>query len=200
MTVQSEISSVTHACDGVTTALLIPYRVLTNTDLVVTRIEPGVDEEVRTTLGTDYLVTDADADAGGTITTAVDYPFADQLEILRDVPLIQLTEYQPSGPFPAKSHERVLDKVTMIRQQLDRRQMQSEADIEDRKEFEQQIGDLVQQAADSAAAAQISAEASATRPARGPYLPRLLRQLLLLAAIRVLRPATAVRVPAPQRH
>lgn len=174
MTVQSEISSVTHACDGVTTAFPVPYRFLVNTDLVVTLIEPSGDEEIRTvlTLGTDYMVTGAGADAGGTITTAVDYPFGDQLEIVRDVPLTQLTEYQPSGPFPAKSHERALDKVTMITQQLDRRQMQSEADIEDLKEFDQQIGDLVQQAADSAAAAQTAAEASeaALYEFRGVYL------------------------------
>ncbi len=174
MTVQSEISSVTHACDGVTTAFPVPYRFLVNTDLVVTLIEPSGDEEIRTvlTLGTDYMVTGAGADAGGTITTAVDYPVGDQLEIVRDVPLTQLTEYQPSGPFPAKSHERALDKVTMITQQLDRRQMQSEADIEGLKEFDQQIGDLVQQAADSAAAAQTAAEASeaALYEFRGVYL------------------------------
>ena len=34
----------------------------------------------------------------------------------------------------------------------------------------------------------------------GALLPRLLRQLLLPAAVRLLRPATAVRLPAPQRH
>ncbi|KNE28171.1 phage tailspike polysaccharide lyase family protein [Achromobacter spanius] len=174
MTVQTEISTVTHDCDGVTIAFPVPYRFLTNTDLVVTRIEPGGDEDVRTvlTLGTDYMVTGAGADAGGTITTAVDYPVGDKLEVERDVPMTQLTEYQPSGPFPAKSHERALDKLTMVDQQLERRILQNESNIQDLEEFDASIGGLVEQAASSAAAAQAAAQASqeALYEFRGVYL------------------------------
>ncbi|WP_246013195.1 hypothetical protein [Pigmentiphaga humi] len=46
-------------------------------------------------------------------------PSGDTLILERIVPPTQETTYQENDPFPAKSHERALDKLTMIDQQVE---------------------------------------------------------------------------------
>lgn len=68
-------------------------------------------------LTTDYTVTGAGAESGGTVEMVVAPATGEQLTILRDVPLTQLYDYIENDNFPAESHETALDKLTMIVQQ-----------------------------------------------------------------------------------
>lgn len=118
MTVSTTESRIGYNGNGATTVFAFPYRFLTNTDLVVTLVRADTTQVVQT-LNTDYTVTGAGDDAGGTVTMVVPPATGQQLVIVRDVPLTQETDYISGDPFPAESHERALDKLTMISQRLE---------------------------------------------------------------------------------
>ncbi len=118
MTVSTTESRIGYNGNGATTVFAFPYRFLTNTDLVVTLVQADTTQVVQT-LNTDYTVTGAGDDAGGTVTMVVPPATGQQLIIVRAVPLTQETDYISGDPFPAESHERALDKLTMISQRLE---------------------------------------------------------------------------------
>lgn len=116
MTVSSQVSSVSYLGDGVTTLLPVPYYFLEQTHLLVTRV--NLDASTSTLiLGSDYSVSGAGNQAGGSITMFVAPAIGVQIIIDRAVPATQETDYVPNDPFPAESHERALDKLTMLVQQ-----------------------------------------------------------------------------------
>lgn len=117
MTVSTTESRIGYNGNGATTAFAFPYRFLVNADLVVTLVRADTTQVVQT-LNTDYTVTGAGDDAGGTVTMVVPPATGQQLVIVRDVPLTQETDYISGDPFPAESHETALDKLTMISQRL----------------------------------------------------------------------------------
>ncbi len=72
--------------------------------------------ETQLTLTTDYTVTGAGVDAGGTIVLvdpATDAPSGSTLTVMRDVPYTQETDYTEGDDFPAEAHEDALDKLLM---------------------------------------------------------------------------------------
>lgn len=116
MTVSSQTSSVSYLGDGSTTLLPVPYYFLEQTDLVVTRV--NADTSTTTLiLGSDFSVSGAGVQAGGAVTMFVAPVVGVQILITRVVPVTQETDYVENDPFPAESHERALDKLTMIAQQ-----------------------------------------------------------------------------------
>ncbi|MFK0377849.1 right-handed parallel beta-helix repeat-containing protein [Pandoraea sp. NPDC090278] len=120
MTVSSQISSVTYDGDGVTTLFPIPYYFLKDTDLTVYTYEVSSGISAPLVLGTNYLVTGAGVQTGGALQlisgTVIAVGF--ELHIDRTPPVTQETEWQANDPFPAKTSERALDKLTMIAQML----------------------------------------------------------------------------------
>lgn len=119
MTVSSQISSITHECDGISTAFAVPFYFLLATDLVVSLVDPNPDvDPVTLLLGTQYSVSGAGSPPGGVVTTMAAYASGYRITIERLVPVTQEVAYQANDPFPAKTHERALDKLTMIAQQL----------------------------------------------------------------------------------
>ena len=118
MTVSSEISEVSYDTDGVTTAFPVPFYFLANDHLRVWLFYEDTGVEIDLVLGSSYLVTGAGNPAGGTVTTSTAYPAGPKLRIERVVPITQETAYQRNDPFPERAHERALDKLTMICQQL----------------------------------------------------------------------------------
>lgn len=68
---------------------------------------------------TDYTVTGAGNASGGEITLTSAPASGETLVIEREVPKTQETDYVANGPLPAESHERALDKLTMLVQQQD---------------------------------------------------------------------------------
>lgn len=117
MTVSTTESRIGYNGNGATTVFAFPYRFLESSDLTVTLVRADTTQVVQT-LNTDYTVTGAGNDAGGTVTMVVPPATGQQLVIVRDVPLTQETDYISGDPFPAETHERALDKLTMISQRL----------------------------------------------------------------------------------
>ena len=116
MTLASELSIVSYAGDGSTTVFAVPFLFLETAHLTVTLASAsGVASAPA------FSATGAGAAAGGTVTlTSVTPASGETLTIERIVPVTQQTDYVPNDPFPAETHERALDKLTMIAQQLDR--------------------------------------------------------------------------------
>jgi len=73
--------------------------------------------ETTQTLTTDYTVTNAGNDAGGNVVFGTAPASGNTVFIRRVLPLTQTTDYVENDPFPAESHERALDKLTMLIQQ-----------------------------------------------------------------------------------
>lgn len=116
MTVSSQTSRVSYSGNGSTTAFAVSFYFLENTHLkVILRAADGT--ETVKALTTDYTVAGAGNLAGGTVTMNVAPATGTTLVIFRNVPETQETDYQANDPFPAESHERALDKLTMIDQQ-----------------------------------------------------------------------------------
>lgn len=118
MTIRTTTSRALYAGNGVTTIFSFPYLFLANGDLEVRRIAVNGASTVLT-LTTHYTVTGARNDAGGSVTMIVAPASGEQLLIRRIVDLTQETAYPSGDSFPAKSHERALDKLTMMVQQHD---------------------------------------------------------------------------------
>lgn len=117
MTIGSQTSRIAYTGDGSTTAFSVPFYFSANADLVVS-VEDLSGNITTKLLGTDYDVTGATLSAGGTC-TFVTAPTSGFLIAITRVPaLTQTTSYNNNDPFPAKSHELALDKLTTVDQYL----------------------------------------------------------------------------------
>jgi hypothetical protein len=117
MAVQSDTSSISYTGNNSTsTSYAVPFVFLENAHLkAIAKTSAGVESVVTLTNHTG-----AGNVNGGTVRTAVAVPATSTLTIYRDVPITQTTTYAEGGDFPAASHERALDKLTQVAQQLDR--------------------------------------------------------------------------------
>lgn len=71
--------------------------------------------------GSGYSVAGAGDEGGGSVVTTVAYDDRYKVTIYREVEATQKTVYEENAEFPAESHERALDKLTMLVQQLGRK-------------------------------------------------------------------------------
>jgi hypothetical protein len=117
MTISTTDSRISYNGNGVTTVFSFPYRFLTNGDIVVVSVSSTGVETVKT-LTTDYTLTGAGDDAGGSVTMLVAPASGTRLIIYRDTDITQETDYISGDPFPAETHERALDRLTMIAQEI----------------------------------------------------------------------------------
>lgn len=121
MTVSSQTSRNDYVGNGATVAFPVTFRFLDKTQLRVLRTVIATNVTTQLTLdslGADgFSVVGAGQPSGGTVTVVTAPQATERLSILRNVPLTQLTDYLPNDPFPAESHERALDKLTMAMQQ-----------------------------------------------------------------------------------
>lgn len=117
MTVTTDVQSIVYDTDGSTTDFPIPFYFLRTADIVADLIDlnGGLSELNR---GTDFTVSGAGQPNGGTLST-LNAPLASgfKLHIYRVVPVTQETQYQQNDPFPSKTTEKALDKLTMLIQQ-----------------------------------------------------------------------------------
>ena len=120
MTVSTTSARVAYAGNGSTTAFTVPWLFLSNADLQV-RKRSSSGTESTLAVGTDYTVAGALSPSGGTVTLLAPPATGETVVIIRDPIIIQSTDYLPNDPFPAESHERALDLLTMIAQRLDDR-------------------------------------------------------------------------------
>ncbi|MFA5706374.1 MAG: hypothetical protein WDA41_08485 [Candidatus Neomarinimicrobiota bacterium] len=115
MTISSTTQKLQYACNGSTATFNYTFKIFDDSDLdVIITTAEGVETQL--TLTTDYTVTGAGVDAGGTIVLndpANDAPSGSTLTIIRDVPYTQETDYTEGDDFPAEAHEDALDKLLM---------------------------------------------------------------------------------------
>ena len=110
MTVQTNNNSISYVGNGSTVHFDYDYLILNASHLKV------YFGDVLQTSG--YVVSGVSSQTGGTVAFAVAPPNGTNITLIRDVPFLQLTDYQPYDAFPAESHERALDLLTMMTQQL----------------------------------------------------------------------------------
>ncbi|VWD51515.1 glycosyl hydrolase family 28-related protein [Burkholderia contaminans] len=116
MTITSSIQDASYATDGATTRFPTGFYFLNGKDVLVDKIDAN-GAITPLVLGTDYSVSGDGVAGGGTVTTNVKYAVGSMLHLYRLVPVTQETEFQQNDPFPAKTVEKALDKLTMITQQ-----------------------------------------------------------------------------------
>ena len=117
MTISTTASRISYNGNGVTTIFAFPYRFLANGDLVVVSVS-STGVETTNILTTDYTLSGAGDDAGGSVTMLVAPAAGTRLVIYRDTDIVQETDYISGDPFPAETHERALDRLTMIAQEI----------------------------------------------------------------------------------
>jgi len=115
---QTLVNKIQYAPNGVTTVFAFPYYFLDNAHIVVT-ITDALGDDTLQVITTDYTLAGAGDQAGGAVTMIVAPESGTTLTIARIVPLTQLVDYVANDNFPEETHERALDKLTMICQQLD---------------------------------------------------------------------------------
>lgn len=120
MALQNDTSRIQYNGNNSTSnSYAIPFVFFENSHIkCVVTTSAGADTEL--TLGSTFNVTGAGNANGGSLTTTTAVPASSKVTIFRNVPATQTTSYQEGGDFPAASHERALDKLTMIAQQTKR--------------------------------------------------------------------------------
>ncbi len=117
--VENDTSSVEYQLSTSTGPFDIPFYFIENGHIVAELYTQNGDDFNKTTLTVDvdhYLNGAGDKD-GGQLTLLSAHSGATLL-IYRDPDATQLTSYQATGKFPATSHERALDKLTMLIQKF----------------------------------------------------------------------------------
>lgn len=110
MTVQTNTNSIAYVGNGSTVHFDYDFLVIDDDHLKV------YFGDVLQTSG--YVVSGVGSQTGGIVAFAVAPSSGTSITLTRDVPFTQLTDYQPYDAFPAESHERALDLLTMMAQQL----------------------------------------------------------------------------------
>ena len=118
MTISTTTSRADYTGNGATLVFTVPFYFLDSADLKVVRTVIATGVETVLTLGADYTVAGAGSPLGGSITLAAAPAATQRLSIVRSTPYTQVIDYVENDPFPAATHERALDKLTMECQQL----------------------------------------------------------------------------------
>ena len=120
MTVSNSTYRVSYNGNGSTTSFSIPFYFISNSDILVSKLDTNVSPNVETTLilGTDYNLSGAGDLSGGTLNTIATLVSGEKITIERNAEYTQSTDYEPFGRFPAETLEQNLDKLTMEIQQV----------------------------------------------------------------------------------
>lgn len=118
MTVSTTTSRADYTGNGSTTAWTVPFYFLDPTHIQVIRTQISTGAAITLALTADYTVSGAGAATGGTLTTVAALTIDQRVSVLRNVPFTQLSHYVPNDPFPAATHEQIVDQLTMETQQL----------------------------------------------------------------------------------
>lgn len=117
MTVTSTANKITYTGSGTTGPFTYNFKIFEDSDLEVVKYTIADGTSVVMTLTTDYTVTGAGNDAGGTVSLVAVLSSSYKLIIRRVLPITQEVDYIANDPFPAATHEEALDRSTMINQQ-----------------------------------------------------------------------------------
>ena len=114
MTVATTQISEVWTGDASSVTFPIPFPFLDREHLIVWKEDAG-GAQTAMTIST---ATGEGEPSGGSITLTAPVGVGYTLHVRRNTPKTQETDYVPHDPFPADSHERALDKLTMIVQEL----------------------------------------------------------------------------------
>jgi hypothetical protein len=118
MSIATSTAKIQYTLAATVQALPIPFYFLESGHIKAIRSRADVTDYVMV-LGTDYTLTGvADEDGGELTTIATNMQVGDVITIKRDIAITQTVNYVYNDRFPAETHERALDKLTMIVQQL----------------------------------------------------------------------------------
>lgn len=112
MTISSTTNRKSYSGDGTTVTFAFPYYFLVDGDLKV------YSDDVLQTITTDYTVSGAGDTAGGSITYNTAPASSVRVDIIRDPPITQTTDWVENDPDSAAVKEMAFDKLTMICQRL----------------------------------------------------------------------------------
>jgi hypothetical protein len=118
MTLSSTLSRITYAGDGSTDSFAVPFAFFGADEIAVIERNQVNGAESEKLLTTDYLVAGGNGQAG-TVTATVPPLAGKSWTILRNTQRTQMVDYTPNDPFPAETHERALDRLTALVQELD---------------------------------------------------------------------------------
>ena len=108
MTLSSTTNRISHTGDGLTVIFAYTFKIFAKTDLLV------YDAGELQTVDVDYTVSGMGEEDGGNVTFVAAPADGNLVEIIREMPLKQLTDYIEGGKFPSESHEYGLDKIVMM--------------------------------------------------------------------------------------
>ncbi|MDJ0513013.1 MAG: hypothetical protein QNJ62_06185 [Methyloceanibacter sp.] len=116
MTIKTTKNRITYDGNGATIVFDFPFKFESDTDLrVFTRASDGTETEK--VLNTDFIVSGGSGSTGAV--TMAQAPTSDEkLTIFREPPITQETALPEGGPFPSKTVEGTLDRLTTICQRL----------------------------------------------------------------------------------
>lgn len=117
MTVQTSSSTASFAGNGVTTTFPLGFKFNAASDLVVLAINDATGAVANLTLNSDYTVSGAGNDSGGSITTTLPADTGVTIKVARVLDILQLTDLRNQGSFFAEVHEDAFDLLTMFAQQ-----------------------------------------------------------------------------------
>ncbi len=117
MAIVTTDNKVTYTITSGVTDYAFNFPIIKDEDLTVVVYDTN-NNSTTLTLNTDYSVTGAGDENGGHITLLSSQTAGYTLLIYREVEETQETRYTEGDPFPAEEHEKALDKLTMITQQL----------------------------------------------------------------------------------
>lgn len=135
MTVETTTSRVSYTGAGTTGPFTIGFYFIENDDIRAIKVLIADGTETELVLDTDFTLTGAgDADGGeATLTDALTSSY--NVVFFRDPEVLQEAAYPKNDPFPSATHERVVDRLTMIAQRqaslLDRSLRQPDGDTAD---------------------------------------------------------------------
>lgn len=117
MTVSSTTTRIAYTGNGATTAFPVPFVFFGEDEVEVIERTIATGSETTKTLTTHYSVSGGNGSTG--TVTAVSAPASTvEWHIRRRTARTQLVDYLPNDPFPAETHERALDRLTAIMQEL----------------------------------------------------------------------------------
>lgn len=118
MTISTTMSRITYAGDGSTVSFAVPFIFFGADEIDVIERSLANGSETQKTLSSDYTVSGGNG-AGGTVTAASAPGAEKSWTIARRTNRTQMVDYTPNDPFPAETHERALDRLTALVQELD---------------------------------------------------------------------------------
>jgi hypothetical protein len=118
MTLSTTAARITYAGDGVTTSFAVPFVFFGADEIAVIDRDQLGGAETDRTLITDYSVAGGGGETG-TVTALVPPAVGHSWTIYRRTQRTQMIDYTPNDPFPAETHERALDRLTALVQELD---------------------------------------------------------------------------------